>query len=57
MSFDEITEILKNDKFALDEFGVKTDLDELHKYQDKIDISDDDDDYVEEDEEEDCLDF
>lgn len=35
-TFEEITEILKNDTFALDEFGVKTDLNELHEYQKRI---------------------
>lgn len=32
-TFDEIVETLKDDKFALEEFGMKTDLKELHKYQ------------------------
>ena len=36
-SFDEITRILKNDKFALTEFGMKTDLNQLQKYQKRID--------------------
>lgn len=36
-TFDEITEILRNDKFAIDEFGMKTNLDELHEYQKRID--------------------
>ena len=35
-TFSEITEILKDDNFALEEFGMKTDLDELHQYQNKI---------------------
>lgn len=35
-SFDEITEILKNDKFALSEFGKQTNLDELHEYQNRM---------------------
>ena len=38
-TFDEIVEILKNDNFALEEFGMKTDMDELHRYQEKIDES------------------
>lgn len=32
-SFDEIVQILQNDCFAIDEFGMKTDRDELHRYQ------------------------
>lgn len=36
-SFKEITEILKDDHFALNEFGMKTDLNELHAYQKRID--------------------
>ena len=36
-TFDQITSELRNDKYALDEFGVKTDLDELHEYQDRVD--------------------
>lgn len=36
-SFDEITEVLKSDRFALNEFGMETDLDELHRYQNSID--------------------
>lgn len=36
-TFEEITEILKNDKFALNEFGMKTNMDELHEYQKRID--------------------
>ncbi|KAK8880935.1 hypothetical protein M9Y10_003641 [Tritrichomonas musculus] len=35
-TFNEITEILKDDKFALNEFGMKTDLDQLHEYQNRI---------------------
>lgn len=37
-SFDEIVEILKSDKFAINEFGLKTNLEKLHDYQDRIDI-------------------
>lgn len=37
-TFQEITNILKDDKFAIEEFGMKTNLDELHKYQKRIDI-------------------
>lgn len=39
-SFDEIVEILKHDKFALNEFGRKTDMDELHEYQGRIERED-----------------
>ena len=35
-TFEEIVEILKSDKYAIEEFGMKTDLDELHNYQDRI---------------------
>ena len=38
LSFDEITEILRNDKYALEIGGIKTDLDKLHEYQERIDI-------------------
>lgn len=37
-TFDQIVTILKDDKFALEEFGMKTNLDELHEYQKRIDI-------------------
>lgn len=37
LTFEEITEILKSDKFAIEEFGKKTNLDELHEYQNRID--------------------
>ena len=36
-SFEEITEILKNDKYAIEEFGMKTNLEQLHEYQNRID--------------------
>lgn len=36
-TFDEIVEILKDDKYALEEFGMKTDLKILHEYQKRID--------------------
>lgn len=36
-TFPEIVEILKSDKFAIEEFGLKTNLDELHEYQNRID--------------------
>ena len=36
-TFDEITEELKNDKYAIEEFGMKTDLNQLHEYQKRID--------------------
>lgn len=39
-TFDEIVEILKNDRFALEEYGMKTNLDELHEYQNRIDDND-----------------
>ena len=35
-TFEEITDILKDDKYALDEFGKKTNLQELHEYQQRI---------------------
>lgn len=37
-TFDQITEILKDDKFALNEFGMKTNLEQLHEYQQRINI-------------------
>ena len=37
LNFDQITEKLKDDKYALEEYGVKTDLDQLHEYQARID--------------------
>ena len=36
-SFAEIVENLKNDQFAIEEFGMKTDLNDLHEYQERID--------------------
>ena len=36
-TFDEITEFLKDDKYAINEFGMTTDLNELHEYQKRID--------------------
>ncbi|OHS93505.1 hypothetical protein TRFO_11699 [Tritrichomonas foetus] len=35
-TFQEIVEMLKDDKYALNEFGVATDLDKLHRYQEFI---------------------
>lgn len=35
-TFDEIVNLLKNDKYALDEFGLKTNLIELHDYQKRV---------------------
>lgn len=35
-TFNEIVEILKDDQFAINEFGMKTDLNELHEYQERI---------------------
>ncbi|KAK8866627.1 hypothetical protein M9Y10_009593 [Tritrichomonas musculus] len=40
LNFDQITEKLKDDKYALEEYGVKTDLDQLHEYRERIDIDD-----------------
>lgn len=36
-TFSEIVEILKHDKFAIEEFEMRTNLDELHEYQNRID--------------------
>ncbi|KAK8886512.1 hypothetical protein M9Y10_041976 [Tritrichomonas musculus] len=36
-TFEEITEKLRDDKFALHEFGLYTNMDELHEYQERID--------------------
>lgn len=36
-TFDEITEYLKDDKYAINEFGMTTDLNQLHEYQKRID--------------------
>lgn len=35
-SFEEITQLLRDDRFALNEFGDPTDLDQLHEYQNRI---------------------
>lgn len=35
-TFAEIVDILKDDKFALNEFGMKTDLEKLHEYQKRV---------------------
>ena len=37
MTFDEITDELKKDIYAIEEFDMKTDLDQLHEYQKRID--------------------
>ena len=37
LTFEEITNALRSDEFALEEFGMKTDLDQLHEYQNRID--------------------
>ena len=37
-TFAEIVEELKDDKYAIEEFGMKTNLDELHRYQNRIDL-------------------
>lgn len=39
-TFEEITNLLKDDKYALSEFGKETNLDELHEYQERIDVND-----------------
>lgn len=36
-TFEEITELLKDDKYAIDEFGMKTDLNELHRFREQAD--------------------
>lgn len=35
-TFEEITNLLKDDKYALEEFGLKTNIDELHEYQKRV---------------------
>lgn len=35
-SFDEIIEMLMDEKFALEEFGMKTDIYELREYQNRV---------------------
>lgn len=35
-TFSDIVEVLKDDKFALNEFGMSTDLKELHEYQERF---------------------
>lgn len=35
-TFEEIVDILKDDKYALEEFGMMTNLDELHEYQQRM---------------------
>ena len=35
--FNQIYDILKDDKFTLEEFGMKTNLDQFHEYQKRID--------------------
>lgn len=35
-TFSDIVEVLKDDKFALNEFGMTTDLKELHEYQERF---------------------
>ena len=35
-NFDEIIQILHDDKFAIEEFGMKTDIEQLHEYQKRI---------------------
>ncbi|KAK8857734.1 hypothetical protein M9Y10_016142 [Tritrichomonas musculus] len=35
-TFEEIVNILKDDKYALEEYGMKTDLENLHEYQERI---------------------
>ena len=36
-TFDQIVEILRNDDFALNEYSMNTNIDELHEYQNRID--------------------
>lgn len=36
LTFEQIVNLLKDDKYALEEFGMKTNLDELHDYQKRI---------------------
>ena len=36
-TFEQIVEELKKDEYAIEEFGMKTNLDELHEYQKRID--------------------
>ena len=35
-TFEEIVERLKSDEFVIEEFGMKTDLDQIHDYQNRI---------------------
>lgn len=35
-SFEKIVEILKDDKFALNEYSLETNLDELHEFYNRI---------------------
>ena len=37
-TFEELVEELKQDKYAIEEYGMKTNLDELHEYQKRIDF-------------------
>ena len=37
-TFEEITELFKNDKYAFNEYGMKTNLDELHHIKTKSKI-------------------
>ena len=39
-TFTNIVKYLKDDRFALEEFGKRTNLDEYHEYQNRIDIDD-----------------
>lgn len=38
-TFEEIVERLKSDEFVIEEFGMKTDLDQIHDYQNRIENS------------------
>ena len=38
-SFATIVDYLKDDKYALEEFGMKADINGLHEYQDRMDIN------------------
>lgn len=37
-TFEDIIEILRDDKFAIEEFGMKTDIDQLHEYQKRVGV-------------------
>lgn len=37
-TFDDILDVLKDDKYAIEEFGMKTDINELHEYRRRIEF-------------------